>query len=92
MEMSGIRSPRQREDIARVMSELSLFRTLLCRSLVMRLGQADPVIQVQVDRPRLAGAWHEGRRPYVGHRAPIETVGHSDSLARVGENLRSTLR
>ncbi len=37
MEMSGIRDPRQREDVARVMMELSEFRTLLCRALVMRL-------------------------------------------------------
>lgn len=37
MEMSGIRDPRQREDIARVMVELSGFRVLLCRSIVMRL-------------------------------------------------------
>lgn len=37
MEMAGIRDPRQREDIARVMTDLSEFRTLLCRSLVMRL-------------------------------------------------------
>ena len=37
MEMYGIRDPRQRQDIATVMLELSEFRTLICRSLVMRL-------------------------------------------------------
>ena len=49
MEMSGIRSPRQREDIARVMMELSQFRTLLCRSLVMRL-ELEAVLDARVGR------------------------------------------
>jgi len=37
MEMSLIRSPRQRGDVAAVMEELSNFATLLCRPVVMRL-------------------------------------------------------
>lgn len=36
MEMSLIRDPRQRRDLAVVMEELSGFTTLLCRSVVMR--------------------------------------------------------
>ena len=37
MEMSGIQDPRQRQDVAAVMEELSDFRTLLSHPLVMRL-------------------------------------------------------
>lgn len=37
MELAAIRDPRQRRDIAEVMRELSEFRTLLCRTLIMRL-------------------------------------------------------
>jgi hypothetical protein len=37
MEMSGIRDPRQRRDVAGVMEELSDFRTLLSHPSVMRL-------------------------------------------------------
>jgi hypothetical protein len=37
MELSAIRDPRQRADIAEVMAELSGYRTLICRSLLMRL-------------------------------------------------------
>lgn len=61
MEMSGIRDPRQREDIARVMTDLSEFRTLLCRSLVMRL-ELEAVLDAQVGRRTI---------PY----APLNVIG-----------------
>ena len=47
MEMSGIKDPGQRRDIAGVMEELSRFQTLLCRSLVMRL-ELEAVLDVFV--------------------------------------------
>jgi hypothetical protein len=37
MELSAIRDPRQRSDLAEVMAELSGYRTLICRSVLMRL-------------------------------------------------------
>lgn len=49
MEMSGIRDPRQREDIASVMVEFSEFRSLLCRSLVMRL-ELESILDERVGR------------------------------------------
>lgn len=49
MELSGIRDPRQREDVAAVMVQLSEFRTLLCRSFVMRM-ELEAVLDVLVGR------------------------------------------
>lgn len=61
MELSGIRDPRQRQDIARVMMELSGFRTVLCRSLVMKL-ELEAVLDAQLGRRAV---------PY----APLEAIG-----------------
>jgi len=46
-EMAGIRDPGQREDVATVMLELSEFRTLICRSLVMRL-EVEAVLDARI--------------------------------------------
>ncbi|MFF5500535.1 hypothetical protein [Streptomyces roseolus] len=51
MEMSNIKDPRQRADIALVMEELSGFRTLLSRTIVMRF-ELEEALQ---NHPRIRG-------------------------------------
>lgn len=60
-EMAGIRDPRHRRDIATVMLELSEFRTLICRSLVMRL-EVEAVLDARIG-------------PRKERYAPLEVIG-----------------
>ncbi len=51
MEMEGIKSPRQRQDITRVMEELTDFRTLVSRSVLMRLELEAALDALTAPRP-----------------------------------------
>jgi hypothetical protein len=73
MEMAGIRDPRQRGDIARVMEELSGFTTLLSRVDVMRLE-----LEAALDNMT--------RRPIVPYPAvPVLGVGFGHAFGLSGQ-------
>lgn len=82
MEMSLIRDPRQRRDLAAVMEELSGFATLLCRSVVMRFE-----LEAGIDSATGASTTPFAPLPVVGSgfghafgRAGKMQIWHEDGL------------
>ncbi|MFJ3580977.1 hypothetical protein ACIPPS_01900 [Streptomyces sp. NPDC090127] len=79
MEMSNIKDPRQRADIAMVMEELSGFRTILSRTIIMRF-ELEEALQ---DYPQVRGPQMQ--------RVPLLNFGVGPSLGiRGGLQIRSS--